>query len=33
VLSEAVRLAVRGAFYRALGFKPVTVAVTVRVAP
>jgi ribonuclease J len=32
-LTEAVRLAVRSAFYRALGFKPLTVAITVRVAP
>jgi ribonuclease J len=32
VLAEAVRLAVRGAFHRALGFKPLTVAVILRVA-
>ena len=31
VLTEAVRLAVRASFYRSLGFKPVTVVVTVRV--
>jgi hypothetical protein len=30
VLTEAVRLAVRAAFFRALGFKPVTVVVTMR---
>jgi len=31
VLTEAVRLAVRASFHRSLGFKPVTVAVTMRV--
>jgi ribonuclease J len=31
VLTDTVRLAVRGSFFRSLGFKPVTIAITVRV--